>query len=69
MQNTNKQIRLTQDRQSEKGWLWSRMPLATPNWQMEFEFKVGLKGATQAAVLILHQPLRAPCAGIIVIRL
>lgn len=23
------------------GWLWSRLPLSTPNWQMDVEFKVG----------------------------
>ncbi|KAL1409979.1 hypothetical protein Q8F55_003979 [Vanrija albida] len=38
--NTNKHIRLTQDRQSESGWLWSRMPLAITNWQVDVEFKV-----------------------------
>ncbi|RSH87777.1 uncharacterized protein EHS24_000293 [Apiotrichum porosum] len=38
--NTNKHIRLTQDRQSEAGWLWSRMPLGVTNWQIDFEFKV-----------------------------
>jgi hypothetical protein len=24
------------------GWLWSRLPLTTPNWQMDIEFKVRL---------------------------
>lgn len=39
--NTNKHIRLTQDRQSEMGWLWSRLPLTASSWQIEVEFKVG----------------------------
>ncbi|RSH91736.1 hypothetical protein EHS25_009105 [Saitozyma podzolica] len=39
--NTNKHIRLTQDRPSQTGWLWSRMPLSVPNWQVDVEFKVG----------------------------
>ncbi|WWC91551.1 uncharacterized protein L201_006497 [Kwoniella dendrophila CBS 6074] len=38
--NTNKHVRLTQDRPSEKGWLWSRMPLSVSNWQIDVEFKV-----------------------------
>jgi hypothetical protein len=42
IQNTNKHIRLTQDRQSETGWLWSRMPIRVNNYQIEVEFKVCL---------------------------
>ncbi|WRT70385.1 uncharacterized protein IL334_007383 [Kwoniella shivajii] len=38
--NTNKHVRLTQDRPSEQGWLWSRMPLSVSNWQIDVEFKV-----------------------------
>jgi len=38
--NTNKHIRLTQDKPSQTGWLWSRMPLGVSNWQMDVEFKV-----------------------------
>ncbi|WVO18712.1 hypothetical protein L204_106432 [Cryptococcus depauperatus] len=38
--NTNKHIRLTQDKPSQKGWLWARMPLSISNWQIEVEFKV-----------------------------
>ncbi|CAG8463110.1 5202_t:CDS:2 [Diversispora eburnea] len=38
--NTNKYIRLTHDRQSQTGWLWSRLPLTSTNWQVEFEFKI-----------------------------
>ncbi|KAG8911982.1 hypothetical protein FRC01_005364 [Tulasnella sp. 417] len=39
--NTNKHIRLTQDRQSETGWLWSRLPLTPSNYQIDIEFKIG----------------------------
>ncbi|KAG9017243.1 hypothetical protein FRB90_001261 [Tulasnella sp. 427] len=38
--NTNKHIRLTQDRQSETGWLWSRLPLTPSNYQIDIEFKI-----------------------------
>ncbi|CAG8513616.1 2417_t:CDS:2 [Paraglomus occultum] len=38
--NTNKHVRLTHDRQSQSGWLWSRLPLTATNWQVEFEFKI-----------------------------
>ncbi|WVQ84880.1 hypothetical protein IAT38_007043 [Cryptococcus sp. DSM 104549] len=38
--NTNKHVRVTQDRPSQKGWLWSRMPLSVSNWQIDVEFKV-----------------------------
>ncbi|WWC71850.1 uncharacterized protein I206_105809 [Kwoniella pini CBS 10737] len=38
--NTNKHVRLTQDRPSEKGWLWSRMPMSVQNWQIDVEYKV-----------------------------
>ncbi|CED84961.1 Lectin VIP36, involved in the transport of glycoproteins carrying high mannose-type glycans [Phaffia rhodozyma] len=43
--NTNKGIRLTQDRPSEQGWLWSRLPLTSPNYQIEWEFKIDSKGS------------------------
>ncbi|CAG8502949.1 3043_t:CDS:2 [Ambispora gerdemannii] len=38
--NTNKYIRLTHDRSSQTGWLWSRLPLTAANWQVEVEFKI-----------------------------
>ncbi|CAJ0642582.1 11299_t:CDS:2 [Entrophospora sp. SA101] len=47
--NTNRHIRLTHDRPSQTGWLWSRLvnnkqsqekPLTSTNWQVEFEFKI-----------------------------
>ncbi|KAG0218647.1 legume-like lectin family-domain-containing protein [Mortierella sp. GBAus27b] len=42
--NTNRHIRLTQDYPSQTGYLWSRLPLSSPNFQIEFEFKVSGKG-------------------------
>lgn len=33
-------LQLTQDRQSETGWLWSRLPLTPSNYQIDIEFKV-----------------------------
>ncbi|KAI1311059.1 hypothetical protein EDD11_003532 [Mortierella claussenii] len=41
--NTNKHIRLTNDIPSQTGYLWSRLPITAPNFQVEFEFKVGGK--------------------------
>ncbi|KAK0212224.1 legume-like lectin [Desarmillaria ectypa] len=38
--NTNKHIRLTRDKPSQMGYLWSRLPLTTANFVIEIEFKV-----------------------------
>ncbi|WVQ72960.1 hypothetical protein IAR50_002522 [Cryptococcus sp. DSM 104548] len=38
--NTMKHVRLTQDRPSQQGWLWARMPLSVSNWQIDVDFKV-----------------------------
>ncbi|TFK50831.1 hypothetical protein OE88DRAFT_1630975 [Heliocybe sulcata] len=38
--NTNKHIRLTRNRPSEMGWLWSRLPITASNYVMEVEFKI-----------------------------
>ena len=38
--NTNKHVRLTQDRPSQAGWLWSRLALAPSSFEVEFEFRV-----------------------------
>jgi len=38
--NTAKHIRLTRDRASEMGWLWSRLPITSINFVIEVEFKV-----------------------------
>ncbi|KAF9190963.1 hypothetical protein BGZ51_007981 [Haplosporangium sp. Z 767] len=42
--NTNTHIRLTQDMPSQTGYLWSRLPITSSNFQIEFEFKVEGKG-------------------------
>ncbi|TIA69021.1 hypothetical protein E3P92_03784 [Wallemia ichthyophaga] len=39
--DANNHIRLTQDKQSERGWIWSRLPITVSSYQVEFEFKVG----------------------------
>ncbi|EGG10662.1 uncharacterized protein MELLADRAFT_47114 [Melampsora larici-populina 98AG31] len=44
--DTNKQIRLTQDRSSQAGFLWSRQPIAQTNFQIEIEFKIDGKSST-----------------------
>jgi mannose-binding lectin 2 len=33
-------VRLTSDRPSQAGWLWSRVPLTATNWEIEVEFKI-----------------------------
>jgi mannose-binding lectin 2 len=38
--DTNRHIRLTQDRPSQMGWLWSRLPLTADNFEIVTEFKV-----------------------------
>ncbi|KAF9448270.1 concanavalin A-like lectin/glucanase [Macrolepiota fuliginosa MF-IS2] len=38
--NTNKHVRLTRNRPSQMGWLWSRLPLTAPNYIIEAEFKI-----------------------------
>ncbi|KAJ3534261.1 hypothetical protein NM688_g7163 [Phlebia brevispora] len=38
--NTNKHIRLTRNRPSQTGWLWSRLPISAPNYVIDVEFKI-----------------------------
>ncbi|PTU19475.1 hypothetical protein P175DRAFT_0441788 [Aspergillus ochraceoroseus IBT 24754] len=33
-------IRLTSDRPSQQGWIFSRVPLTTTNWEIEVEFQI-----------------------------
>lgn len=44
--NTNKHVRLTQDRSSQAGWLWSRLALAPNSYEIEIEFRVDGKSNT-----------------------
>ncbi|CAO3674586.1 unnamed protein product [Rhizopus stolonifer] len=38
--NTNRHVRLTSNKQSQLGYLWSRLPLIGDNFEILFEFKV-----------------------------
>ncbi|KAI4173601.1 MAG: hypothetical protein LQ348_006531, partial [Seirophora lacunosa] len=38
-------VRLTSDRQSQEGWLFSRLPLTATNWEIEIEFKIHGQGS------------------------
>lgn len=38
-------IRLTSDRPSQGGWIFSRVPLTATNWEVEFEFKISGSGS------------------------
>lgn len=37
---TDQYIRLTADRPSQMGWMYSRVPLTATNWEVEVEFKI-----------------------------
>ena len=41
----NKWIRLTPDKQSKLGWLWSRIPFTSNSWIIEFDFRVHGEGS------------------------
>ncbi|UZJ56284.1 hypothetical protein CBS101457_005604 [Exobasidium rhododendri] len=43
--DTNRAVLLTQDRSSQAGWLWSRLPLSVPNYEITGEFKIDGKAA------------------------
>ncbi|KAI9042868.1 legume-like lectin family protein [Aspergillus affinis] len=36
----DKYVRLTADRPSQQGWIFSRVPLTATNWEIEVEFKI-----------------------------
>ncbi|KAM0665533.1 hypothetical protein NHJ13051_004379 [Beauveria bassiana] len=40
---TDSYVRLTSDRPSQSGWLFSRVPLTATNWEVEVEFKISGK--------------------------
>lgn len=44
--DTNRQIRLTQDRPHQTGYLWSRLPLVAPSYEINFEFRIDGKAHT-----------------------
>ncbi|KAK7530238.1 putative lectin family integral membrane protein [Phyllosticta citribraziliensis] len=41
---TDRYIRLTPDKGSRAGWIFSRVPLTATNWEIEFEFKIHGQG-------------------------
>ncbi|KAK7548136.1 putative lectin family integral membrane protein [Phyllosticta citricarpa] len=41
---TDRFIRLTPDKGSRAGWIFSRVPLTATNWEIEFEFKIHGQG-------------------------
>ncbi|THY93992.1 hypothetical protein D6C93_05473 [Aureobasidium pullulans] len=40
----DKHIRLTSDRPSQSGWIYSRVPLTATNWEIELEFDINGQG-------------------------
>ncbi|CAE6489410.1 unnamed protein product [Rhizoctonia solani] len=42
--NTNKHVRLTRDKPSQSGWLWSRLPLTASSYEIIIEFKASSNG-------------------------
>ncbi|RDW90416.1 legume-like lectin family protein [Aspergillus mulundensis] len=40
----DKYVRLTADRPSQQGWIFSRVPLTATNWEIEFEFQIQGEG-------------------------
>lgn len=64
----DKYIRLTSDRPSQGGWLFSRVPLTATNWEIEFEFKIhgeasSLHGDGFAMWLTKQRATRGPVFG------
>ncbi|KAL9023460.1 MAG: hypothetical protein Q9196_007186, partial [Gyalolechia fulgens] len=43
--NLDRYVRLTSDRPSQEGWLFSRLPLPATNWEIEVEFKIHGQGS------------------------
>ncbi|KAG5289132.1 lectin [Histoplasma ohiense] len=60
-------IRLTPDRQSRQGWLFSRVPLTATNWQVEIEFRIDgqgtLHGDGMAIWLTKQRATKGPVFG------
>lgn len=38
--DTNRHVRLTQDKPHQIGWLWSRLPVTSPSFEISFEFRI-----------------------------
>ncbi|KAL8737694.1 MAG: hypothetical protein Q9190_008085, partial [Brigantiaea leucoxantha] len=60
-------VRLTSDRQSQDGWLFSRLPLTATNWEIEIEFKIhgsgNLHGDGMAIWLTKQRATSGPVFG------
>ncbi|OJD36106.1 lectin family integral membrane protein [Diplodia corticola] len=64
---TDKYIRLTADKGSRSGWLFSRVPLTATNWEVEVEFKIhgsgNLYGDGMALWLTKQRAQQGPVFG------
>ncbi|OAT09978.1 lectin, mannose-binding 2 [Blastomyces gilchristii SLH14081] len=64
---TDQYIRLTPDRPSRQGWLFSRVPLTATNWQVEVEFSIhgegNLHGDGMAIWLTKQRSAKGPVFG------
>lgn len=64
---TDRYIRLTADRPSREGYIWSRVPLTATNWEIEFEFHIhgagNLHGDGMAMWLTRQRATRGPVFG------
>ncbi|KAL0637110.1 hypothetical protein Q9L58_003933 [Maublancomyces gigas] len=60
-------VRLTSDRPTQSGWVWSRLPLTATNWEIEFEFKIHgagtLYGDGMAMWITKQRALTGPVFG------
>lgn len=61
-------IRLTYNRQHSTGWLWSRLPIAATNYEIEFEIKLhgpssGIYGDGMAMWLTTSRAVTGPVFG------
>jgi len=56
----NNYIRLTPNLPSKQGWLWSKVPLISNNWEIEFEYKIhGKDGNNGDGFAFFFSPDRA----------
>lgn len=66
---TDKYVRLTADRPSRMGYIWSRVPLTATNWEIEIEFQIhgtasgNLHGDGMAMWLIRERAKPGPVFG------
>ena len=46
--DANRYVRLTQDRQSQNGYIFSRLPIVSPDFEIEVDFRIHGQGSTLA---------------------